>query len=62
MGHWSASGWAQGKQPVPRERKNSFGEALYVVREAILDSETGSAHPASPSRFRICTANAITKK
>ena len=35
-----------------------LGEALSAVRAAICDSETGSAHPASPSRFRTCTANA----
>ena len=39
-----------------------LGEALSVVRQAIRDNETGSAHPASPSRFRACTANARTKK
>ena len=47
---------------MPGERKNLLGEALSAVRESICDSETGSAHPASPSRFRICTANARTKK
>ena len=39
-----------------------LGEALAATREAIRDNETGSAHPASPSRFRTCTANARTKK
>ena len=37
-------------------------EALSAVREAIRDNEIGSANPASPSRFRTCTANARTKK
>ena len=37
-------------------------EALSAVREAIRDSETGSAHPASPRRFRTCAANEGTKK
>ena len=39
-----------------------LGEALSAVREAIRDNETGSAHPASPSRFRTCSVNARTKK
>ena len=39
-----------------------LGEALSAVREAFHDSETGLAHPASPSRFLTCTANAGTKK
>ena len=47
---------------MPGERKNLLGEALSAVREAIRDNETGSAHPASPSRFHTCTANARTKK
>ena len=47
---------------MPGERKNLLGEALSAVREAIRDNETESAHPASPSRFRTCTANARTKK
>ena len=47
---------------MPAERKNWLGEALSAVREAIRDSDTGSAHPASPSRFRTCIANARTKK
>ena len=47
---------------MPGERKNLLGEELSAVREAIRDNETGSAHPASPSRFRTCTANARTKK
>ena len=38
------------------ERKNFLGEALSAVREANRDNETGSAYPASPSRFRTCTA------
>ena len=29
-----------------------LAEALSAVREAIRDNETGSAHPASSSRFR----------
>ena len=32
---------------MPVERKNLLGEALSAVREAIRDSETGSAHPPS---------------
>ena len=47
---------------MPAERKNLLGEAFSAVREAIRDSETGLAHPASPRRFRTCTANARTKK
>ena len=39
-----------------------LGEARSAVREAIRDNEIGSAHPASLSRFRTCTANARTKK
>ena len=62
VGHWSPGGWPQGQQPVPEERENVLGEALSAVREAIRGDETGSAHPASPSRFRTYTANARTKK
>ena len=47
---------------MPGERKNLLGEALSTVREAIRDNETGSAHPASPSRFRTCIANARINK
>ena len=47
---------------MPVERKTMLGEALSAVREEIRDSEIGSAHPASPSRFRTCTANEGTKK
>ena len=47
---------------MPGERKNLLSEALSTVREAIRYNETGSAHPASPSRFRTCAANARTKK
>ena len=50
------------KCPSIGERKHLLGEALSAVREAIHDNETGSAHPASPSRFRTCIANARTKK
>ena len=39
-----------------------LGEELSAVREAISGNETGSAHPASPSQFRTCTANSTTKK
>ena len=39
-----------------------LGEALSAVCEASRGSETRSARPASPSRFRTCTANATTKK
>ena len=38
-----------------------LGEALSAVCEAIRDNEIWSAHPASPSRFRTCTANARTQ-
>ena len=47
---------------MPVKIKELFGEVLYAVREAIRDCETGSAHPASPRRFRTCAANARTKK
>ena len=48
---------------MPGERrKNLLGEALSAVREAIRDNETGLAHPASPSRFHTCTANARIRK
>ena len=47
---------------MPGERKNVLGDSLSAVREAIRDNETGSAHPASPSRFRTCTAKARTEK
>ena len=47
---------------MPGERNNELGEALSAVRDAIRDLETGSAHPASSSRFRACIANARTKK
>ena len=46
---------------MPVERKILLGDALSGAREAIRDSEAGSAHPASPSRFRTCIANARTK-
>ena len=39
-----------------------LGEALSAVRKVIRDNETGSAHPASPSRFRTSPVNARTKK
>ena len=38
--------------------KNLLGEALSAVREAIRESETGSAHPASFSQFHTPTGNA----
>ena len=44
------------------ERKTLLGEAYSAVLEAIRDNETGSAHPASTSRLRTCTANERTKK
>ena len=47
---------------MPVEKKQLVREALSAVSEAILDSETGSAHPASPIRLSTCTANAETKK
>ena len=47
---------------MPGERKNLLGETFSAVRKDIRDNETGSAHLASPSRFRTCTANAGTKK
>ena len=36
---------------MPVEMKNIVGKELSAVREAVRDSETGSAHLASPSRF-----------
>ena len=39
-----------------------LGEALFAVREAIRDSKTGSAYPASLSRFFTSTANSRAKK
>ena len=39
-----------------------LGEALSAVRKAICDNQTGSAHPASPCRFRSRTANARIEK
>ena len=47
---------------MPMEREKLLGKALSADCEAIRDSKTGSAHPASTSRFRTCTANAGTKK
>ena len=47
---------------MPVERQNLLGEAHSAVREAIRDSEPGSAYPASPSRFSTCIANGRTKK
>ena len=38
--------------------KKLLGEALSAVREAIPDSETGLAQPASAGRFRTPTGNA----
>ena len=38
--------------------KNLLGEALFAVRKAIRDSETGLAHPASAGRFCTSTGNA----
>ena len=37
--------------------KNLLGEALSAVREAIRDTETGLANPASAGRFRTSTGN-----
>ena len=37
--------------------ENFLCEALSAIHEEIRDSGTGSAHPASLRRFRICTAN-----
>ena len=47
---------------MPGERKSVLGEARSDVRKDICDNETGSAHPAFPSRFRTCTASARTEK
>ena len=47
---------------MPEERKNVHGEALSAVREATRGNESGSAHSASPTRFRTCTANSTIKK
>ena len=46
------------KGPRQWRGKNLLGEALSAVREAIRDSETGLAHPASAGRFRTPTGNA----
>ena len=46
----------------PRASNPCQCEALSAVREAVRDGETGSAHPASPSWFCTCTADARTKK
>ena len=47
---------------MPGEKKNLLSYALSAACEAIRDSETESAHPASPSRFRTCTKNARTER
>ena len=47
---------------MPRERENLLSEAHSAFGEAIRENDTGSAHTASLSRFRTCTANARTKK
>ena len=62
MGHCSTGGWSQGQQPKPGETKNELVEAHSAARGAICNNETGTAHPASPSRFRTCTANARINK
>ena len=49
-------------KPMPVERKHLLGETRSAVPEAICDSETGSAHPASPSRFYTCATNAGAMK
>ena len=48
--------------PSQMREKKMLGEALSAVRKAIRDRDTGSAHPASPSRSRTCTANAGAKR
>ena len=47
---------------MPVERKTLLGEPRSAVREAVRNSKTGSAHAATPCRFRTCTATARTKK
>ena len=37
-------------------------EPLSAVHEAVRGSETRSAHPPPPSRFRPCTATTIIKQ
>ena len=65
---WTQCGALVSRRMIPRpttyasEENVFFGEALSAVRKATGDSETGSAHPASPSRFCTCTGNARTKK
>ena len=46
------------KDPRQWMGKNLLGEALSAVREAIRDTETGLANPASVGRFRTPTGNA----
>ena len=43
----------------PRQWRGNhlLGEALSAIREAIRDSETWLAHPASSGRFRTPTGN-----
>ena len=45
------------KDPRQWTGKNLLGEALSAVREAIRDTETGLANPASAGRFRTSTGN-----
>ena len=45
------------KDPRQWIGKNLLGEALSAVREAIRDTETGLANPASAGRFRTSTGN-----
>ena len=47
----------RGNDPRQWRGKTLLGEALSAVREAIRDSETGLAHPASAGRFRTRTGN-----
>ena len=65
---WTQCGAMLSRQRVSEPTINASGggkilcEALSSLREAVREIETGSTHPASPSRFRNCTANAGTRE
>ena len=61
MGIGLRAGDSRANDPRQWRGKKLLGEALSAVREAIRESETGLAYPASSSRFRIRTANAGTQ-
>ena len=58
VGYRSPGGRPHAKDPHKWRGKHFLGEALSAVREAILDGEAGSPHPASRRRFRRPTGNA----